>query len=295
MNLKFYLRGLGIGMTVTALLLHFAPRETPEMSEKEIIEKARELGMTEKVTLGDVVVEMDNKTPTPAPVITVVAKTTATPTEKPAATPTDKSEDTPTPEDKATPTDKTTATPRRPPRSTPTPEATATPTPKATATPTPKPTEKPTATPTPKPTATSTPTPKPTATATPTPKPTATPTPKPTATPTPKPTATPTPEPTATPTPKPTATPTVAPTEAPADDGSPKSLNNDTIEISVTPGDSSYTVAKRLADAGAVPSAAEFDEFLCKNGYDRKISTGMHKIPAHTSYKRIGEILSGKK
>ncbi|MCR5120240.1 MAG: hypothetical protein K6B44_11575 [Lachnospiraceae bacterium] len=279
MNLKFYLRGLGIGMTVTALLLHFAPRETPEMSEKEIIEKARELGMTEKVTLGDVVVEMDNKTPTPAPVITVVAKTTATPTEKPTATPTDKPEDTPTPEDKATPTDKPTATPTEKPTSTPTAEPTATPTPKATATPTPKPTEKPPATPTPEPTATSTPTPKPTATTTPTPKPT----------------ATPTPEPTATPTPKPTATPTVAPTEAPADDGSPKSLNNDTIEISVTPGDSSYTVAKRLADAGAVPSAAEFDEFLCKNGYDRKISTGMHKIPAHTSYKRIGEILSGKK
>ena len=38
MNLKFYLRGLGIGMAVTALMLHFAPRETPEISEKEIIE-----------------------------------------------------------------------------------------------------------------------------------------------------------------------------------------------------------------------------------------------------------------
>ena len=73
MNLKFYLRGLGIGMTVTALLLHFAPQKAPEMSEKEIIEKARELGMTEKVTLGDVVVDVDMKEPTPIPKITVGA------------------------------------------------------------------------------------------------------------------------------------------------------------------------------------------------------------------------------
>ncbi len=80
--------------------------------------------------------------------------------------------------DEIVPTSEPTATPTPKPTATPTPEPTATPTPKPTATPTPKPT----ATPTPKPTAT--PTPKPTAT--PTPKPTATPTPKPTATPAPK-------------------------------------------------------------------------------------------------------------
>ena len=72
--------------------------------------------------------------------------------------------------DEIVPTSEPTATPTPQPTATPTPVPTATPTPKPTATPTPKPT----ATPTPKPTAT--PTPKPTAT--PTPKPTATPAPK---------------------------------------------------------------------------------------------------------------------
>ena len=274
MNLKFYLRGLGIGMAVTALMLHFAPGKAPEMSEKEIIEKAKELGMTEKVTLKD----MSGKNGDPEKVVIALSPTitaTLTPTPKPTATPTAEPTAAPTEEPAATPTTKPAATPT----STPTPKPTATPTSKPTSTPTPKPTATPTSEPT----------------ATPTPKPTATPTPKPTATPTPEPTATPTPKPTATPTPKPTATPTPKPTEAAVDDGSPKSLNTASVEISVTPGDSSYTVAKRLAEAGVVPSAAEFDEFLCKNGYDRKIATGMHTIPAGTSYKRIGEILSGKK
>ncbi|MCR4586189.1 MAG: endolytic transglycosylase MltG [Lachnospiraceae bacterium] len=289
MNLKFYLRGLGIGMAVTALLLHFAPQKpAPEMSEKEIIEKAKELGMTEKVTLKDVIVEEDTAAPTPVPTVILLPKSENTPTPATAEKPTSA----PTPETTATPTAAPTATPEEKPTATPTPKPTATPTEKPTATPTPKPTA--TATPTAKPTATPTPKPTATPTATPTPKPTATPTPKPTATPTAAPTATPTPKPTKAPTPSPK--PTEAPTPvAPSDDGSPKSLNQSSVEISVTPGDSSYTVAKRLAEAGVVPSAAEFDEYLCKNGFDRKIATGMHTIPANTSYKRIGEILSGKK
>ena len=134
-----------------------------------------------------------------------------------------------------------------------------------------------------------TPTQAPTATA----APTATPTPEPT--PTPKPTATPTPTPTVAPTP--TNTPTATPTPVPVSEdteGGRKSLNTGDVEITVVSGDGSYTVAKRLAEAGVVSSAAEFDEFLCKNGYDRKIATGKHVIPAQCSYERIAQILTGK-
>ena len=137
--------------------------------------------------------------------------------------------------------------------------------------------------------ATETPTPAPTATT----APTATPTPEPT--PTPKPTATPTPTPTVAPTP--TNTPTATPTPSPVSedtDGGRKSLNTGDVEITVVSGDGSYTVAKRLAEAGIVSSAAEFDEFLCKNGYDRKIAVGKHVIPAQCSYERIAQILTGK-
>ena len=140
-----------------------------------------------------------------------------------------------------------------------------------------------------KPTDTPTPTKEAKATETPTPTVKATNTP----TPTPAATSTPTPAPTNTPTPTTAATST--PTPKPADTGGEqKGLNTEDKEITVVGGDGSYTVARRLAEAGIVPSAAEFDELLCKNGYDRKISTGKHIIPAGASFTRIAEILTGK-
>ena len=52
MNLKYYLRGLGIGIIVTALIMGIATsgkRET--LSDSEIMERAKALGMTEETTL----------------------------------------------------------------------------------------------------------------------------------------------------------------------------------------------------------------------------------------------------
>ena len=71
-------------------------------------------------------------------------------------------------------------------------------------------------------------------------------------------------------------------------------MNTQDMEITVVAGDGSYTVSRRLSEAGIVSSAAEFDEFLCRNGYDRKICTGRHLIAAGASYTRIAEILTGK-
>ena len=111
-------------------------------------------------------------------------------------------------------------------------------------------------------------------------RPTATPTPTPTATPTPTPTATPTPTPTATPTPTPT--PTATPT------------NGHYTTITVNSGDGSYAVAKKLAEAGLVSSAAEFDQYLCEHDYDKHLTTGSHRIPDGADEQQIAEILSSK-
>lgn len=63
--------------------------------------------------------------------------------------------------------------------------------------------------------------------------------------------------------------------------------------ITVTSGDGSYTVAKKLADAGVVISAENFDKYLCQNGYDKKLRTGTFSIPADASDEQIARIVTG--
>lgn len=63
--------------------------------------------------------------------------------------------------------------------------------------------------------------------------------------------------------------------------------------ITVSSGDGSHTVAQKLADAGVVTSADDFDEFLCQNGYDKKLRTGTFSIPADASDEQIARIVTG--
>ena len=63
--------------------------------------------------------------------------------------------------------------------------------------------------------------------------------------------------------------------------------------ITVNSGDSSYTVAKKLADAGVVISAEDFDTFLCQNGYDKRLRTGNFSIPTDASDEQIARIVTG--
>ena len=52
MNLKYYLRGLGLGIIVTAIVLGLGTRGKAEpMSDEEIISRARKLGMIENTVL----------------------------------------------------------------------------------------------------------------------------------------------------------------------------------------------------------------------------------------------------
>ena len=63
--------------------------------------------------------------------------------------------------------------------------------------------------------------------------------------------------------------------------------------ITVSRGDGSHTVAKKLADAGGVSSADNFDQFLCENGYDKKLRTGTFRIPAGADDEQIAKIITG--
>ena len=53
MRLKYYLKGLGIGMIIAALLMGIAGREPSAMTDEEIKIRAKELGMVEQKTLAD--------------------------------------------------------------------------------------------------------------------------------------------------------------------------------------------------------------------------------------------------
>ena len=64
--------------------------------------------------------------------------------------------------------------------------------------------------------------------------------------------------------------------------------------VTIVSGDGSYTVAKKLADAGVVDSAASFDTFLCENGYDKRLRTGTFQIPANASGEQIARIVTGQ-
>lgn len=63
--------------------------------------------------------------------------------------------------------------------------------------------------------------------------------------------------------------------------------------ITINHGDGSYTVARKLADVGVVTSADTFDTFLCQNGYDKRLRTGMFSIPADASDEQIARIVTG--
>ena len=169
---------------------------------------------------------------------------------------------------------------------------------------TPEPTVVPTSTPTSEPTATPTPspTPKPTATPTPspTPRPTATPTPSPTPRPTATPTPSPTPRPTATPTPSPTPRPTATPAPKLSETGNSGKVSvadnaDGTVSVTIKSGCTSEILSDALQKAGAVDSATDLNKYIVRNGYASRIQTGTFKIKKGSEYKDIASAVSSKK
>lgn len=69
--------------------------------------------------------------------------------------------------------------------------------------------------------------------------------------------------------------------------------NQQEVTITIVSGDSSYSVAKKLADAGIVLTAESYDAYLCANGYDKKLRTGTFSIPKTASDEQIARIVTG--
>lgn len=63
------------------------------------------------------------------------------------------------------------------------------------------------------------------------------------------------------------------------------------VVITVNSGDGSRTVSNKLKEAGIIENADYFDDFLCQNGYDKRLASGAHEIPADASDEEIARIL----
>ena len=107
MKLKYYLRGLGIGILVTAVIMGITQESRKQtLSDREIRERAAALGMVEpgnsladlKATEAPTATAKPTQKPvaTETPAATATTKPTEKPTEKPTAKPTQKPTEKPT-------------------------------------------------------------------------------------------------------------------------------------------------------------------------------------------------------
>ena len=95
----------------------------------------------------------------------------------------------------------------------------------------------------------------------------------------------------ASPSPVPTASPEG--TDRPEAEGSASvSPAPDAARIVIVRGDNSYTVSRRLQEAGLVEDAREFDAYLVDNGYSKSIRTGTYEIPLGATWEEIADIIA---
>ena len=67
------------------------------------------------------------------------------------------------------------------------------------------------------------------------------------------------------------------------------------ISVTVSAGSGSRTVCNRLEEAGVITDAAEFDKYLCDQGYSKRICVGTFEIPADASWEEIAKIITRSK
>lgn len=68
--------------------------------------------------------------------------------------------------------------------------------------------------------------------------------------------------------------------------------DGENITITIEFGMTSYHVSVMLEEAGLVADAVEFDNYLCSNGYSRKISAGIYQIAADATQEEIINIIT---
>ncbi|MCR5503861.1 MAG: hypothetical protein K6F53_12725 [Lachnospiraceae bacterium] len=255
MNLKNYLRGLGIGIIVTAVIMLVIASKSAkaQISDEEVRQRAAQLGMVDEETALSTYVALSasgngssgedadkDKTSDAEDEVSGDAEATPEPVEvvlpeEPEATP-ELILPEPTKEPEITEIRETEEEPAKEPS----PEATEEPEP------TPEPTEEPEAVATPEPTE------------------------------------------------EPEAAVTSEPTKKPESVKKPSAETAGNVTFTIRKGEDSYTIAKHLEEAGIIPSAGAFDSYLCGTGADRKLAAGDYSVSAEMSDAELAKVLMGK-
>lgn len=211
MNLKYYLRGLGVGIVVTALILGIGLGNRKEtLSNEEIKERARALGMVEEsITVAEAAQQEEEKEPETEkePVVTESPEPTqsAAITASPEPTASEEAAESPSAEASAS--------------------AVSTPAPSAEAEPD---TEDPNS---------------------------------------------------------------EEETAAVLPQTSPDKTDGEIVDITVNPGEGSLAISRKLEETGLIDDAAEYDAYLCDNGYHTKLRAGTHRIPMGSTREEIAKLL----
>lgn len=77
--------------------------------------------------------------------------------------------------------------------------------------------------------------------------------------------------------------------------GSESRVENGIAYFEIVYGESSNRVSRVLAELGLVADAAAFDNYLCSNGYSKKIHTGSYAITVGTGEEEIAKIITGNR
>ncbi|MCR4649120.1 MAG: hypothetical protein K5776_08590 [Lachnospiraceae bacterium] len=69
--------------------------------------------------------------------------------------------------------------------------------------------------------------------------------------------------------------------------------NVKTVLVEVKSGQSSETVSNSVMNAGLAKSETEFNKYLCENGYDKRLRVGSYNIPVDADFETISKYLCG--
>ena len=76
-----------------------------------------------------------------------------------------------------------------------------------------------------------------------------------------------------------------------AEEDSGTAPEKEIVDITINPGEGSYVISQKLEQSGLIDDAAEYDAYLCDNGYHTKLRAGVHKIPMGSTREEIAKLL----
>ena len=83
----------------------------------------------------------------------------------------------------------------------------------------------------------------------------------------------------------------VKPVADEAEEDSGAAPEKEIVDITINPGEGSYVISQKLEQSGLIDDAAEYDAYLCDNGYHTKLRAGVHKIPMGSTREEIAKLL----